>query len=416
VVIVVEENHSHTSIIGSPDAPYINALARQGASFTDYHALTHPSQPNYVALFSGSAQGVVDNKIPRRKFSAPSLGGQLVKAGLDFGGYSEDLPYTGYPGPKYARYHRRHNPWADFADVPAWDNMPMRRFPAPGHFDELPTVSFVVPNLIHDMHDGTVRAGDDWLKQHLDPYVQWAKENNSLFVLTWDEDDNHESNRIPTVIVGAGVEPGAYSQPLNHYSLLRTVEDMYGLPRLGGAAQAAPIDMIWSAPAERATRLGAAADAYVFDGSPASNYGRSGVLDVKTSTAGVNRDAYFKFDLSAVAPGEIASVKVRFNASLSTPGRVAASVFAVADVDWTETGLTWNNRPALGESLGTTTVASVLQLWHEVDVTEYLRARRAAGHRYVSLALHNPQSSVAKLRVNAREAATDRPELVVVRS
>ena len=417
VVVVIEENRSNAHIIGSADTPYINSLAQQGASFTDYHAVMHPSQPNYLALFSGSTQGVLLNEVPRRKFTTPNLGGQLVKAGLDFGGYSEDLPYTGYPGLKYANYHRRHNPWSDFADVPAWDNMSMKRFPAPGHYDQLPDVSFVVPNLRHDMHDGTVAQGDDWLRQRLDPYAQWAMTHNSLLVVTWDEDDGHEANRIPTIIVGQGVEPGAYPQPLTHYSLLRTLEDMYGLEPIGNATQAAPIDMIWSPPESRTTRLAPAADAYVFDGSPTSNFGRSSVLDVKTSGAGVNRDAYFKFDLATLAPDAAASVKLRFNAALSSPDeRVATSVFAVADVDWSETGITWNDRPALGQLLGTTTVASGLSLWHEVDVTEYLKAQRVAGKRVVTLALHDVESSVAKIRVNSREAASDGPELVVVRT
>jgi hypothetical protein len=191
---------------------------------------------------------------------------------------------------------------------------------------------------------------------------------------------------------------------------------MYGLSRLGGAATAAPIDMIWAAPEAKTTRVGPSADAFVFDGSPTSNFGPSSALDVKTSSAGVNRDAYFKFDVSTLALDTAASVKLRFNATLSSAGRVAASVFAVSDVDWSETGITWNNRPALGKSLGSVTVASTLSLWHEVDVTDYLKAQKAAGKRVVTLALHNTQSSSAKVQVKSREATTDRPELVVVRS
>src|SRR5439155_10757524 len=131
---------------------------------------------------------------------------------------------------------------------------------------------------------------------------------------------------------------------------------------------------------------------------------------------GLNGDAHFKFELSSHAPDPTAPVKLRFNATLSATGRVATSVFAVSNTDWTETGLTWNNRPALGNSLGSVTVASTLSLWHEVDVTDYLREQRAAGKRLVTLALHNPQSSSPKIRVNSREAATGRPELVVVRT
>ena len=419
VVIVIEENRSHAHIIGSAETPYINSLAQQGASFTDYHGLFYPSQPNYVALFSGSNQGVTDSTIPRTKFTAPSLGGQLAAAGLGFAGFSEDMPYTGYSGPAYRGYVRRHNPWVNFRDVSADNNRPLTRFPSPVHYDRLPTVSFVIPNVYHDMHDrdGTVPDGDAWLREHLDPYVQWAKTHNSLLVVTWDEDDHTEGNRVPTIIAGQGVNPGAYPQPLNHYSLLRTVEDMYGLAPLGNAALAKPIDMIWSAPEAKTARLGPMADTFVFDGSPTTNFGRNSVLDVKTnSTAGLNRDAYFKFDLSSLGTDPIASVKLRFNANLSAAGRVATSVFAVSNTDWTETVLTWNNRPALGNSLGSVTVASTLSLWHEVDVTDYLREQRAAGKRFITLALHNPQSTSPKVRVNSREAATDRPELVVVRT
>ena len=378
----------------------------------------YPSQPNYVALFSGSNQGVIDSTVPRTRFTAPSLGGQLIAAGLGFSGYSEDLPYTGYRGPFYRGYTRRHNPWADFTDVPAADNRPLTRFPTPGHYDQFPTVSFVIPNVHHDIHDrdGTVPDGDAWLRQHLDPYVQWAKSHNSLLVVTWDEDDHTEGNRVPTIIVGDGVDPGAYPHSMNHYTLLRTVEGMYGLSPLGGAAAATPIDMIWAAPEATTTRLAPSADTYVADASLATNFGRSASLDVKTAAAGLNRDAYFKFDLSTLAPDPIASVELRFNAALSSAGRVATSVFAVSDVDWSETAMTWNNRPALGPSLGSVTVASTLSMWHEVDVTEYLKAQRAAGKRFVTLALHNPQASSPKVRVNSREAASDRPELVVVRT
>src|SRR4051794_36069069 len=117
IVVVVEENHSFDSIIGSKAAPYINALAREGALFTRSFALTHPSQPNYIALFSGSTQGVADDAGPYT-FTAPNLGGELIGAGYTFAGYSENLPYAGYTGLKTNGYSRKHNPWADFTDVP----------------------------------------------------------------------------------------------------------------------------------------------------------------------------------------------------------------------------------------------------------------------------------------------------------
>jgi phosphatidylinositol-3-phosphatase len=416
VVIAIEENHSHEQIIGSKDAPYINALAAQGASFTDYSAITNPSQPNYIALFSGSTHGVVDNDIVWT-IDAPSLGGQLISAGFDFGGYSEDLPYTGFSFPAFRYYHRRHNPWVDFRDVPWTDNLPFRTFPRPGSYNRLPTVSFVVPNLLNDMHNGTVQQADDWLREKLDPYVQWAKAHNSLFVLTWDEDDLVSNNRIPTIVVGAGVKPGNYSQPLTHYSLLRTIEDMYGLPYLGNAATAAPYPDIWEPPAEKTTRLAPTADTFAWDEAPTRSFGTGVLLDVKTSgNVGQNSDTYLKFDVRDVPTSGVESIRLRYYGALSGRGRVSTGVFAVADTGWTETSVTWKNKPKMGNLLGTTTAASTQYGWFEVDVTSYVRAQRQAGRATISLGLHNPKRTTPRFRIHSREAADFRPELVVVKA
>jgi acid phosphatase len=255
VVVVIEENHSFDEIIGSPAAPYLNSLARQGALLTDASAVSHPSQPNYLALFSGSDQGVTDDSCVGG-FAGANLASELAAAGRTFGGFSESLPYAGYAGcdqgPLYAR---RHNPWADFLNVPAADNLAFlppagrgarRSFaPSGGGFGALPTVSIVVPNLQNDMHDGTVQQGDTWLQANLAGYAHWARTHHSLLVVTWDEDDGTPNNHIATLVVGQGVRRGRYGEPVNHYNLLRTVEDMYGLAPLGASAAAAPITDIW---------------------------------------------------------------------------------------------------------------------------------------------------------------------------
>src|SRR4051812_21353547 len=165
VVVVVEENPAYGQVVGSAAAPYINSLAAQGASLTDYHGVTHPSQPNYLALFSGSTQGVTDNATPP-PLSAPNLGGELIAAGETFVGYSQSLPSAGFTGDSSGAYRRKHNPWADFTDVPAAANQPFASFPA--DFSQLPTVAFVVPDQDHDMHDGTVAQADAWLEANLD--------------------------------------------------------------------------------------------------------------------------------------------------------------------------------------------------------------------------------------------------------
>jgi hypothetical protein len=259
VVVVIEENHAYSSIIGSSSAPYINALAQSGALFTQSFAITHPSEPNYLALFSGSTQGVTTDATPTTIFTTANLGASLraSSAGLSFAGYSESLPAVGSLVDSYTtvagqnQYMRKHNPWADWQNdptpgtnqLPGTVNQPFTAFPT--DFTQLPTVSVVVPNEQNDMHDGTIAQGDTWLKTNIDAYAQWAKAHNGLLIVTWDEDDTSHSNQIPTIFSGAAVATGQYSETINHYNVLRTIEDMYGLPLAGSSATATPITDSW---------------------------------------------------------------------------------------------------------------------------------------------------------------------------
>ncbi|HET6872127.1 MAG TPA: alkaline phosphatase family protein [Sporolactobacillaceae bacterium] len=242
IVIVMEENHAYKKIIGNPGAPYMNQLAKQGASFLQSYGVTHPSQPNYIALFSGSTQGVSDDRCPYR-FSEPNLATELQKKGLTFKGFSEDLPAVGYKGCRSGAYYRKHSPWVNFTNVSSSVNQPLTVFPK--DYSALPTVAFVIPNINHDMHNGTIQAADQWLKKTIDPYVKWAKSHNSLLIVTWDEDDFTKANRIPTFMVGPMIKKGQYSEHINHYNVLRTIEEIYGLPLLGKSQNAKPIDNIW---------------------------------------------------------------------------------------------------------------------------------------------------------------------------
>jgi acid phosphatase len=148
-------------------------------------------------LFAGSNLGVTDDGVPKHlPFSAPNLGAALIANGLSFRGYSEDLPEIGFGGRKSGHYARKHNPWVNWQDAPAnailrVSNLPLTAWPA--DLTPLPTVAFVVPNLQHDMHDGSIAEGDWWLKANLDGYVQWVASHNSLLVFTFDEDDGHEN-------------------------------------------------------------------------------------------------------------------------------------------------------------------------------------------------------------------------------
>jgi hypothetical protein len=260
-VIVVMENHSYSEVIG---APYIASLVKGGANMTDSHGVRHPSQPNYLALWSGSTQGLTDDSCPHT-FSGSSLGKQLLNTGRTTAIYSENLPSAGsLVCSASGGYARKHNPLADFpATSGAATNKPYTAWPT--NFNQLPTVSMVVPNLTDDMHDGSVARGDNWLKAHVDPYVQWAKTHNSLLVLTFDEDDNTTANRIPTIFVGPMVKPGNYGETVNHYNVLHTIETAYGLPQLG--VSAAPITDIWSGAAAPSSSI-TASSAPVSSASP----------------------------------------------------------------------------------------------------------------------------------------------------
>jgi hypothetical protein len=242
IVLVMFENKANSQITSS-SAPYFTALAAQGATFTQSYAITHPSQPNYIALFSGSTQGVTSDACPQT-FTATNLGAQLIGAGLSFTGYSEAMPSDGYTGCSSGRYQRKHNSWVDFTNVPAASNRTYADFPA--DYATLPTVAFVTPDMCNDMHDCSVATGDTWLRTHLDGYAQWAKTHNSLLVVTFDEDNSLSLNHIYTTFVGEHVTAGAYSEKITHYTVLRTIEDAYGLPAIGGAASVSPITDVWS--------------------------------------------------------------------------------------------------------------------------------------------------------------------------
>lgn len=257
IVIVIEENHSFAQIIDSPAAPYLNALARKGALLTNSYGVTYPSQPNYIALFSGTTDGVTRNNCPT-SLTAANLRSTLALVDRTFVGYAEDLPTTGAVDCVVGAYARKHNPWVNWQSspintVPAGDNRPFSDFPS--DFNRLPTVSFVIPNQLNDMHDGKdpdrIQRADQWLQTHLDRYVEWAQTHNSLLIITWDEDNGKSDNHIPTILVGPMVRPGRYGEPLDHYGLLRTITDMYGAKPIGLSRQALPLSTIWATPGLR---------------------------------------------------------------------------------------------------------------------------------------------------------------------
>ncbi|MCW3077841.1 MAG: acid phosphatase [Bacteroidetes bacterium] len=250
VVMVMFENKGYSQIVGSSSAPFINALISDTntALLSNSYALTHPSQPNYIRLYSGAEQGVYDNNLPANTpFTTCNLGASLLAGEFTFKGYSESMPSEGFLG-STSLYVRRHNPWSNWQgyqanNIPPSVNQPFTAFPS--DFNQLADVSIVVPNLINCMHDGSVQDGDTWLATNMNGYIQWAKTHNSLLIVTFDEDNGAENNHVLTFFNGPMVKSGSYSTYINHYNLLRTLEDMYNLSPCGYSSHKQAVNFIW---------------------------------------------------------------------------------------------------------------------------------------------------------------------------
>ncbi|HZR28020.1 MAG TPA: alkaline phosphatase family protein [Terriglobales bacterium] len=380
VVVVMEENHSFAEIIGSSSAPYINGLAQQGALFTQSFAVEHPSQPNYLDLFSGSNQGVTDDSCPHT-FSTENLGSELTAAGQSFTGFSEDLPSAGSTVCTSGAYARKHSPWINFTNVATTANQPFTGFPT--DFSTLPTLSFVIPNLNDDMHDGTIAQGDTWLQQHIDSYVQFAKTHNSLLIVTWDEDDNSASNQIATIFVGPMVKQGQFSETINHFNVLRTLEDLYGLTHVGSAATATPISDVWKQ----------ATPDFTVTASPASlsvTQGTSGSSTISTTVSGG-----FNSAVSLSASGLPAGVTASFSpASIAAPGSGNSTLTFTANSTATTGTVNVTITASGGSVTHTTTVALTITAAATPDFT------MSASPTSVSIVQGNSGSSTVSTTVS----------------
>jgi hypothetical protein len=245
VVLVMMANRDYALVVGSKGAPFVNgSLVPQAALLTDSHAIAHPSQPNYLGLFSGSTQGITDNSCPHA-FDAPNLGAEAIAAGWTFTGYSESMPKDGYTGCAARPYARKHNPWVDFANVPASSNLIW--YDLPGASSMASSLSLIVPNLCNDMNTCSTENGDNWLKANLPAILQYDAANNGLLILTWDEaaPDTNRKNQIATMLLGPMIVPGKYSQNVDHYSVLHTIETIVGVACTAKACKAPVLVGMW---------------------------------------------------------------------------------------------------------------------------------------------------------------------------
>jgi len=253
VVVIVFENKSRDSVVGNPDAPTFSWLSRRYATLTDYRAVAHPSLPNYLALVSGSTQGISDD-CGTCVVSARSLADTLEAAGKSWKTYAEGLPSPGFTGTFAGRYAKKHDPFLYFEDVlvsPARRQrvVPLTAFATDLAARRLPAFSLVVPDLCNDMHDCSVAHGDSWLASFLPPLLRSSALRGGVVFVVFDESDDSSvggGGIVPAYVAGPLVRSGSHSGAvLDHYSLLRTVEDGLGLPPLGRSASARPITGIW---------------------------------------------------------------------------------------------------------------------------------------------------------------------------
>jgi acid phosphatase len=239
VAVVVMENEERSSIVGSPSAPYITRLARTYATAPHSYAIRHPSLPNYLALVSGSTQGVTDD-CTGCAAKGPNLGTQLSAKGISWRSYAEGLPSPCFTGGSAGRYAKKHDPFAYWASTRCGHRASFVALDRDLARGTLPAFSLVVPDLCHDMHDCSVATGDRFLSV-LAPRLLRGLGPHGYLVLTFDEGSSsaHGGGQITTIVAGPGAARGRVSDAfVNHYGVLRTIEDTFGLSHLGGAADA----------------------------------------------------------------------------------------------------------------------------------------------------------------------------------
>ena len=249
VIVVIMENHSYNQVRSSS---YTASLIANGTVFTNAHAVTHPSEPNYLALWAAATLGVTNDACPApgSPLMAENLGHACEKAGLTWRAYSENLPSAGSDvcSADGKLYTRKHDPWTNFGNLNHQNERPYSDLAADIAQGKLPNLAFVVPNNCNNSHDCSVSQADGWLS-HNAPAMRNALGNKGMLVLTWDENDGSSGNQILTVFAGTPVRRGYQSgQNINHYSVVRTICEALGITPFAGAAGQQSIADVWVQP------------------------------------------------------------------------------------------------------------------------------------------------------------------------
>jgi len=249
VVLVVEENHSYSEVVGSASMPYFNSLASQYGLATQYFANAHPSLPNYLVLTTGLTE-TFDNNFAGT-IEDDNVVRELTKAGKSWKAYIESLPSPGYMGANTGAYLRHHNPFSYLSDVESDPSqaariVPFSQFGNDLGSDALPQYAFVVPNVADDAHDGSLAQADAWLQTNIAPLLaSSAFQSSGLLIITFDESDQsdveHGGGHIATLIISPKAKKGYQSTAVyQHQSALRLALAASGVNEFPGLAATAP--------------------------------------------------------------------------------------------------------------------------------------------------------------------------------
>ena len=250
VVMVLEENHSYSSVIGSSSMPYLNSLATQYTTLTNYYANTHPSIGNYFMLTTG--QIITNNDSYTGTVSSDNIVRRIITAGKTWKSYAESIPSTGYTGGDVYPYCKHHNPFAYLSDVVNSSNERQRlvsfnQFKTDRANGQLPDFSFVIPNKCNDAHDCSLTTADNWLKTNIAPLLSTAPfqtGGDGILIILFDEaaasDTSHGGGHVAVVVVGPKVKRGyKLGTFYQHQSALKTALKALGIGTFPGASSGA---------------------------------------------------------------------------------------------------------------------------------------------------------------------------------
>jgi phosphatidylinositol-3-phosphatase len=253
VVVIMFENKDAGEVAGNPGAPTFNGLARRGAFLANYSAVAHPSLPNYIALVSGSTQGITSD-CTDCLVGGTSLADTLMRANRSWKAYAEGLPRPGFTGASDGTYAKKHVPFLYFRNVVSRPRLrkrvvPLAQLSTDLRARRLPDFSLVVPDMCHDMHDCSIATGDRWLAHWLKMLLASKEMRGGVVFVVFDEAHtwgSGDGGHVPAYAVGPAVRRGVTTrQAVSHYSVLATVEAAWRLPRLGASTRAATIRGIW---------------------------------------------------------------------------------------------------------------------------------------------------------------------------